>query len=845
VTRKTLVRGLVAAGAAVVVTAGAAAANSAWKHAGPGPDGTAVIPIGYRVTPAGEQTRVGDLPLTVRPFPDGTAALVVNAGQGVQSLQVVGTRDGQVLQTIQYRSPEALFVGAAFSPDGRRAYVSAGGNNKIRTFDVAADRLTETAPIALPTTNPAGVPVNLYPADLAPTPDGTRLVVADAVADAATVVDLATNATQTVPVGHAPYGVAVSADGKSAYVSNQGASTVSVLDLTGTAPVVRATVTVGVHPNRELLDRRRDLLYVADGDSDQISVLDTATNAVVRTFGLAPYEGAQIGSNPDALTLSADGETLYVANSGNNDVAVVATRTGKVRGLIPTGWYPSSVSIVDGRLLVTNAKGLGAGPNAGPDHPNPYHTFTAPDQYVGSMMVGTLSRIALPLREGQLERWTRQVNENDGFDRHDDAVGAAATSVIPRRPHERSPIQHVIYIVKENRTYDQEFGSLGKGNGDPSLNLFGDESAPNARALARQFSAVDNFYANAEISAQGWNWVVAANSNSYSEQTWPANYSGRNHGYPSESNDPAIAPQRPDNAYIWQRLAKEHTSFRNYGFYVNRNAAGQYVAGDSVLDAQTDHAFPGYNLACPDSTERVNACGTVRFDEWKKEFDGYVAAGNLPTVEFVRLPNDHTAGTTPGAPTPRAYVADNDWALGQLVDAVSHSTYWKSTAIFVTEDDAQNGPDHVDAHRTLALAISPYTQTGRVDSTFYSTASMLRTVELLTGLRPLTQFDAYATPMLGSFTNRPNFAPYRAIKPSQPLDEVNGPTAPMAAQSAAQDLTAEDRIDEQLFNEAIWKSVKGADSVMPAPRYTLWSSAPAPAPAGGPAPAKPKPDGDD
>jgi YVTN family beta-propeller protein len=840
--RKALVRGLFAAGCIVLVGGAAAAAGPGALRAGPRPDGTAVIPIGYRVTPAGAQSRLGDLPLTVRAFPDGRAALVVNAGQGVQSLQVVGVHDGAVRQTIEYKSPEALFVGAAFSPDGRRAYVSAGGNNKIRTFDVAADRLTETAPIALPTTNPAGVKVNLYPTDLALTPDGKRLVVADSVADAATVVDIATGTSQTVAVGHAPYGVAVTPDGKSAYVSNQGGNTLSVLDISGAAPVVRTTVTVGVHPNRVLLDASRHLLYVANGDSDEISVVDTARNTVVRTIDLAPYRGAQVGSNPDALALSADGETLYVANSGNNDVAVIAARNGRTKGLIPTGWYPTSLSIVDGQLLVTNAKGLGAGPNDGPNHPNPYSTFTAPDQYVGSMMVGTLSRVGLPVRDNELARWTRQVNQNNGFDRHDDNQAA---SVVPRRPHERSPIQHVIYVVKENRTFDQVLGSLGRGNGDPTLNLFGDESAPNTRDLSRRFTTVDNFYANAEISAQGWNWVVAGNSNGYTEQTWVANYSGRNHGYPSESNDPAIAPQRPDNAYIWQRLATNHVSFRNYGFYVNRTAPGVYNAQDPVLNAQTDHAFPGYDLACPDSTNSPRSdCGTNRFTEWKKEFDGYVAGNNLPTVEFLRLPNDHTAGTTPGAPTPKAYVADNDWALGQLVDTVSHSKYWQSTAIFVTEDDAQNGPDHVDAHRTTALAISPYTQTGRVDSTFYSTDSMLRTIELLTGLRPLTQFDAYATPMLASFTNRPNFAPYPAIRPSQPLDEVNGPRAPLAAQSAAQDLTKEDRIDEQTFNQAIWKSVKGADSVMPAPRYTLWGSAPPPPPPPVGAPATSKDDDD-
>jgi hypothetical protein len=420
---------------------------------------------------------------------------------------------------------------------------------------------------------------------------------------------------------------------------------------------------------------------------------------------------------------------------------------------------------------------------------------------------------------------------NNGFPREGDARAAGGTSVLPRSTDERSPIQHVIYVVRENRTYDQEMGSLGKGNGDATLNLFGDESAPNTRALARQFSTVDNFYANAEVSAQGWNWVVAANSNPFAEQGWPANYSGRNHPYTSENNDPAIAPQKPDDAYIWQRLAKANVSFRNYGFYVGRDSTGQFVAGDPVLNAQTDHAYTGFNQGCPDSPNTFTAfsasCGpTPRFTEWKKEFDQYVANDNLPSVEFLRLPNDHTSGTSVGAPTPRAFVADNDWALGQIVDTVSHSKYWKSTAIFVTEDDSQNGPDHVDAHRTVALAISPYTQTGRVDSTFYSTDSMLRTIELLAGIRPLTQFDAYATPMIGSFTNRPTFTPYQAIKPSWPLTEKNPVTAPLAAQSGQQDLSKEDQIDEQTFNQAIWKSVKGADSTMPAPRYGLWGALP-------------------
>jgi YVTN family beta-propeller protein len=824
--RSPLARGLAAGGLAVVIAAGVAAADLGLRTAGPHSDGTATIPIGYQVTPAGEQSRLGDLPLAARLFPDGRALLVANAGQGLQSLQVVDPATGEVLQTIPYARPQALFVGLAFSPDGTMAYASAGGNNKIRTFAVSGDRLTETASIALPAKNPQGQAINAYPAEIAVTPDGSRLVVADSLADAVTVIRPADGTSQTVAVGHAPYGVAVSADGSTAWITNQGADTVSVLSLTGATPVVTATVTVGTHPNRLALDADRSLLYVANGDSDEITVIDAKTNTVQRTISLAPYKNAAVGSNPDALALSADGGTLYVANSGNNDIALVETGSGKIAGLIPTGWYPTAVVATADRLLVANAKGLGAGPNNGPGYPNPYSTYTAPDQYSGSMIVGTLSRIPLNTNEKQRAAWTRQVNQNNGFE----TAGkphSAADSVVPRYPGQRSPIQHVIYVVRENRTYDQVLGNLGQGNGDPSLNLFGDESATNVRQLAHRFSTIDNFYANAEVSAQGWNWVVAGNSNPYSEQTWPANYSGRNHGYPSESNDPAIAPQQPDNAYIWQRLAKASVSFRNYGFYVSRAADGRFVAGDPVLDASTDHAFTGYNLACPDGpgtfAPMATTCGaTDRFTEWKREFDAYVENGNLPTVEFVRLPNDHTSGTSVGKPTPRAYVADNDWALGQLVQVVSHSPYWKSTAIFVTEDDSQNGPDHVDAHRTVSLVISPYTQTGRVDRTFYSTDSMLRTIELFAGVRPLTQFDAFATPMIGSFTNRPDFAPYDALRPSQPFTEVNAATAPLAAESAKQDLTKEDQIDEHLFNQAIWQSVKGPGSVMPAPRYSLF-----------------------
>ncbi|MGH3779893.1 MAG: beta-propeller fold lactonase family protein [Pseudonocardiaceae bacterium] len=828
---------------AATVAMGGTALAVGLQRAGPGDDGTGVTPIGYTVTPVGKQTNLGDLPLGAVSSPDGRWLVVSNDGQGAQSLQVIDTTISKVTQTLSYPAPKALFVGLAFAQDGKTLYASGGGNNLIRRYTVNGGTLTETTPIPLPTTNPAGAKINPLPAGIALTSDGQRLLVADQQADALSVVDLATGAVHTTAAGHRPYGVVASADGHSAYVTDQGANTVSVLDLTGPEPAEQKTITVGTHPNKAVPSADGRTLYVANGDSDEISVIDTATAAVTRTIGLAPYRGAQVGSNPDAVALSRDGHTLYVANAGNNDVAVIDLASGHVEGLIPTGWYPTALVATDRALLVTNGKGLGAGPNNGPGHPNPYDPKTpTPDQYAGSMMVGTLSTVAIPARDDQLEKWTGQVARNDGFDSHGDVRAQGRSSaIVPRTAGDRSPIQHVIYVVKENRTYDQVFGSLGKGNGDPKLNLFGPESAPNARALENNYVTLDNFYADAEVSAQGWNWTVAANSNPYSEQVWPANYSPRGAPYPSESSDPATAPNRdPAQAYIWDRLAGAHISFRNYGFYVNTQPDGSSKATDPALDANTDPAFRGFDLACPDSpnsfTPRKANCGpaTARFTEWKKEFDGYVAGNNLPTVELLRLPNDHNAGTTPGAPTPRAYTADNDWALGQLVDAVSHSKYWANTAIFVTEDDAQNGPYHIDAHRTVAEVISPYTHTGRVDSTFYSTASMLRTIELIVGLHPLTQFDAYATPMLAAFTNKPDPTPYTATKPTQNLQEVNPVNAPMAAQSQTQDLTKEDQINMQQFNEATWESIKGPNTPMPAPQHNIY-----PAPADEPAAAAP------
>jgi YVTN family beta-propeller protein len=783
---------------------GTAIAALAVQTAGPQGDGTAVTPNGWKVTPAGTQVQVGGRPYGMALSPDGKTLLVSNDHQGTQSLMALDTQTKAVRQTLPYSSPQALYLGVVYAPDGKHAYASAGGNDKIRVYSVAGDgTLSEQPSIALPSGS--------YPGGLAISADGQTLYVANNLANSVSLIDTATGTVKTTTaVGKNPYTVALSKDGKTAYLTNWGESTVSLIDASSGA--AKGQIAVGTHPNAVAVNPVSGDLYVANGDGDTVSIVDPGTNTVRQTVNLAPYAGAPVGASPNALAVSPDGKTLDVANAGDNDVAVVDLGDGSVRGLIPTGWYPTGVALsLDGtQLYVANAKGLGAGPNV--NGPTPYHR-SSEDQYIASMIKGTVSFVNVPTDPSQLQNLTDQVVRNDDFANGASVRGDQNGGVVPTSAGDQSPIKHVIYVVKENRTYDQEFGSLGKGNGDPSLNLFGDDSAPNARSLQRRFVTLDNLYANSEVSADGWSWSTEATANTYDQKNWPANYSGRNRGYDFEGGNLATAAGRdPQNSYIWDGLSRRGISYRNYGFWVSGTVPAVVASTAPNLAPNTDTQYPGYNTTITDQS---------RISEWLSEFQGYEASGNLPTAEFVRLPNDHTAGTAPGRPTPKAMVADNDLALGKLVDAVSHSKFWGSTAIFVIEDDAQNGPDHVDAHRTIAQVISPYSHTAAVDSTFYSTVSMLRTIELLVGLPPLTQFDAAATPMTASFSDQADLAPYDAITPSQSLTEVNAATAPMASVARRFDLTRADKAPADQLNASIWKSVKGRHSRMPRPVHHL------------------------
>lgn len=547
-----------------------------------------------------------------------------------------------------------------------------------------------------------------------------------------------------------------------------------------------------------------------------MSVIDLENGKVLETIGTAIAPDAPSGSTPNSLSLTADEKVLFVANANTNDVAMVNVETpgrGKPMGLIPVGWYPTSVRVArDGKtLLVANGKGHSSMANR--DGPKP----TVPEggsrlrQYIAGLFRGTLSTIPM-LDPEQMARYTRTVYECSPLDRSNPRAvavqGRPADSPIPAVAGEPSPITHCVYIIKENRTYDQILGDMPQGNGDPELCLFPEENTPNHHALASEYVLLDNFYVESEVSADGHEWSMAAYATDYVERTWPLSYRGnRRVPYPSEGN---LAIARPAGGYLWDRAKEKGVNYFSFGEFIQNPSRRGEPATTKVesLQGHFDPGFWGYDLDVTDQ-ERADRFLHV-LNEWNEK-------GEMPRLVILRLPNDHTSGTRVGKPTPQAYVADNDLALGRVVEALSQSRFWPRLAIFVVEDDAQNGSDHVDAHRTVAYAISPYVRRGVVDSTMYSTSSMLRTMELILGLDPMSQFDAAARPMWASFTGEPDLTPYKNRPARIDLNTLNTASAWGAEASEKLDLSREDAADDLVFNEIIWKAVKGADSPMPPP----------------------------
>jgi DNA-binding beta-propeller fold protein YncE len=777
------------------------------------------------------------------------------SGQYIFAFDITG---GAPLERQIIGLPEA-YQGIAFAPDGRHFYVSGGGQDNIHVFGWAGGEWTEQGPpIALGHAGKSGgygglgLRVRATAANLAITADGSRLVVANFENDTVSVVDLMARAVNEIPLrpgaidpaqtgmpgGEYPWGVAV-AGNQTAYVSAMRDREIDVLQLAGSGGGGRVVKRISVpgDPGALLLNRDGSLLFVACDNDGLVVVIDTRANRVIERIAVAvpsgPWPGAIAhGAMPNGLALSPDQHTLYVTDGGTNAVTVVSLGVKpKIAGLIPTGFYPTAVSSsADGRwLYLVNGKSL-AGPNPGNCNSEtvqagPGKVCDSHNAYVLQLLGGGLLALPAP-GPTELQQLTAQVAQNDGFG----AMPTLKDGQMMAFLH--AHIHHIIYIVRENRSYDQILGDLPEGNGDPKLTEFGAAITPNAHALARSFVDFDNFLLPGDVSGDGWQWSVEATEPDIGTRNMPMVYADRGLSYdfegtnreinialpvaarrladPATPDDPnllpgpgnVVAPDGPHGqyqaGYIWDAALRRGLSIRNYGFYLDLvryhlppqkggipliedpAAAHLRVAfpANPTLAPYTDPYFRGFDNSFPD---------LLREAEWQREFNRYVRHHDLPNLEFVRLMHDHLGNfgsAILGVNTPEREVADNDEALGRLVEAVAHSPYASSTLIFVVEDDAQDGPDHVDAHRSVAFIIGPYMRRRAVVSVRYSTVNIIRTMEDVLGFGPLSLLDANQPPMTAAFDLNCREWTYRAIEPA-PLQATQLPQLPGAARGAA------------------------------------------------------------
>ncbi len=793
---------------------------------------SAVLPNGRIITPAGRQATVETLPLNLRVGPSGHI-FVTNDGNGDADLnRYIQVIDPQTLDV--QRTSSVHFFGLAVSPDEHRVYVANGPSDRVDVFAFDGGALSPVNGAAI------SFPAKSFPMGLDVSADGNTLYVAGFLSNSLWRVDLRTGTIQEAftEIGNFPYSVVAARDGTRVYVSSWGLnngnpanlvpkplpptdpnavarSSVAVVDTsTSNQPTLIKYVLIGrgqrldnqhvfggSHPSGMALSPDGTLLYVTATNIDILSVIDTATNQLVTELDLNVFADGLQGLYPDAVAVSSDGTRLYVADAGINAVQVIdvdpAQRTFTPRGFIPAGWYPSALGLSpDGATLyVANAKGVNVGGNAGDLVDISQVSLSSTSQYIGRIIKGTVS--AIPLAAVDLQQGTATVRANNGFD----AVTAPLdASLVPADfGAGASPqIKYVAYILKENRTFDQVLGDLGRGNGDSRLTLFGEDVTPNAHALARQFAMGDNFFDDAEVSYPGHEWITQGNNNDFVEKIWEFEYNGlMPFSFNVESGQEGFCKA----GYIFEAFARQNVTLRTYGealafnsrFGAGINGGGvastmelllQAFGDVATLVAHIDDLLAGdldtlraagvnvdilVNQVWPDvrldysSNILPQKTDVERAQIFLSELAQFTANNNLPHFLFIWLPNDHTFGAVPNNPTPRTAVADNDSALGMVVEGLTQSPFWSQMAIFVTEDDAQDGQDHISAHRTLDLVISPYVKHQYVSPVHSSNVGMLKTMELLLGVQPMSQYDRYATDMRDYFTTTPDLTPFTAL----------------------------------------------------------------------------------
>jgi DNA-binding beta-propeller fold protein YncE len=848
--------------------------------------------------PVGTQLNVGSLPMNMVLSPNGKYAIVSDMGFE-EALTVVSTKTGGFVSNVDYpncnycnsQTTNGLYYGLAFGSNGT-LYAAQGGNNTIDVLNLADDGVLADLG-SFTATQPTD-----FPSGLATDTRGYLYVVNNDPATFAAPGSVAiySQATQK-EVGrysftsffgtpNFPLAIAVLSDGSKTYVSSERDGMVYDLKISDpTNPTLTAAIPTGSDPDGLVLNQAQTLLYVANAGSDTVSVVRTSDDTIVSSILLRPTQLKNVAgtSTPTGLGLSPDGRTLYVTLGDLNAVAVLDLNGEALalKGYIPTGWYPSSVvAPTRDSILFANAKGTT------PRYPNPGYVqwaFNSSPDYDMHLIEGQVSRLD-GLNDEKLARWSNAV------------VGSSAASSAMadhRLDSLKGKIKHVIYIVKENRTYDQVLGDVPGGNGDPSLTLFGADVTPNLHALAQRFVLLDNTYVDSEVSYDGWSWSTQGIATEDTIKSAPYNYSGRgrqydtegqNNGYnvggfPAKDPDgnvispvyfPSGAPPIPDitqsaGGHIWEAVQKAGLTYRNYGFFLSfgfTDGSGNVIMPDNYPDVVSNQP-PGHDLAgvtdwdfrrfdgnyadseaplhysCnyPEATYGKSNSPS-RYSEWAKEFAEMLAkdpAGNsVPAFMTARFMKDHTQGPSSGLHTPVAEVADNDYAVGQLVQTISHSPIWKSTAIFIVEDDSQDGPDHVDAHRATAYVVSPWIKQSSIDHAFHNTTGMLKTMEMVLGLPPLASYDAIANPIMDWDSKPSNNATYSAILPAQsvvcamtPAAEslaTNDPMRRVILETGKLDFTHPDSAPDRKLNELIWKSVKGANSEPPASPHTVSSS---------------------
>lgn len=806
------------------------------QFAGPTSTGF-LLPNGWHITPVGRAVQTTDLPLNIIPFKDNRHALVATSGFNTHKLSLIDFIEGKVIASSETRQ---TWFGLAMNAAEDSVWWSGGGSGELHSFDLNNHQFSRTS-------KPETPPVRRDPSPPRPSVEErvkpqfksgilldesrSMLYTLEINTGGITAIDLSTRLireaageptdSRSAVIGGKPYDISLGKNGL-LYVSDWAGRQLLVVEPKELKTVAR--IPVGEHPNQIALHPTDNRLFVACASSNGVWVVDTKRGVVTEVISTSLFPNAPEGSTPDAVVVSPDGETLYVANADNNCIAVIdieEQNKSSIKGFIPTGWYPTAVSITPdgGNLLVGVGKGNQSKANPITDNPPRTEGETEsrrgiPFTYIGATLSGSLTLVPIP-DEAKLKEYTDMVYRNCPYsDSQLTTAPHPVPTAIPTMVGAPSPIKYVIYIIKENRTYDQVFGDLAtgpnkKGNGDPALCMFPRKVTPNHHKLADEFVLLDNLYCNGQVSRDGHPWSTMAYHTDYIARDWHLTYSSRSG---VEDDDEGNLSNGP-SGYLWDACARAGVTYRNYGMYGKRVSDGEgsfKMAGR--VPGLVGHMCPNYGIP---KAEDVRVRDTDNAAIFIQEYDAFTESNTMPRFMMMSLGEDHTSGTRPDAFTPQSCVASNDLALGQIVEHVSKGPHWKETAIFVIEDDAQNGPDHVDAHRTVGLVISPYTKRQFVDSTQYSTVSMIRTMELILGLPPLSQYDAAARPMFTSFTNKADLTPYTQTPAEIDLNAVNDKFAYGAMRSMEMDFTEYDRIDDFELNEILWRSIMGENAPLP------------------------------